>query len=482
MAEAIFTYEGQIIKIQCNKNQKMKDICKSLSTKINEDINSLIFLGQGTQINLEKIFNEITKENKLSILVYKTDIEICPKCGRIINNKMIDDIISMNNNTNYSLIEIKRQIEQVIKDVINKADINFINHQLNNINLIVNNISENIRKINNELNQIKFNGDKTFKQNNSQKDIKNNNNEKEESPKNEITCIYNKQDDEINLLHDYNLDKSDWTGEYKKKYIEGKNNINEKNIDIYINGKKIPFNYKYKSNENGDIKAKFIFNKLLTSTCCMFYLCASLKSIDLSSFNSTNINDMNKMFSRCSSLSLINLSSFNTNNVKDMFSLFHGCSSLKSIDLSSFNTTNVNNMRSMFNGCSSLEWINLSSFNTINVNEMRSMFRFCSSLKQINLSSFITTNVKDMKFMFNGCLSLKSLDLSSFNTTNVNEMRNMFCGCSSLESIDLSSFNTINVKYISLMFRECPSLRKRNIKFNNSDKQLVNEINKYIKY
>ena len=167
----------------------MKEICKSLSTKINEDINSLIFLGQGIQINLEKTFNEITKENKLSILVYKTDIEICPKCGRIINNKMIDDIISMNNNVNYSLIGIKRQIEQVMKDVVNKADINFINNQLNNINLIVNNISENNRKINNELNQIKFNGDKTFKQNNSQKDIKNKNNEKEESQKNKKKCI-----------------------------------------------------------------------------------------------------------------------------------------------------------------------------------------------------------------------------------------------------------------------------------------------------
>ena len=167
MAEAIFTYEQQIIKIQCNKNQKMKDICKSLSTKINEDINTLIFLGQGVLINLEKTFNEITKENKISILVYKADIDICPKCGRIINNKMIDNIISMNNNTNYSLIGIKRQIEQVMNDVINKADINFINQQLNNINLIVNNINENIKKINNESDQIKFKGNKNIKQSNN---------------------------------------------------------------------------------------------------------------------------------------------------------------------------------------------------------------------------------------------------------------------------------------------------------------------------
>ena len=67
--------------------------------------------------------------------------------------------------------------------------------------------------------------------------------------KNEIICIYNKQDDEIDLLHDYSLNIDDWTDESKKSYIEGKNNINGNNIDIYINDKKIEFNYKYKSNE-----------------------------------------------------------------------------------------------------------------------------------------------------------------------------------------------------------------------------------------
>ena len=35
--------------------------------------------------------------------------------------------------------------------------------------------------------------------------------------------------------------------------------------------------------------------------------------------------------------------------------MFLGCSSLQSIDLSSFNTTNVKDMRSMFFGCSSLK-------------------------------------------------------------------------------------------------------------------------------
>ena len=61
------------------------------------------------------------------------------------------------------------------------------------------------------------------------------------------------------------------------------------------------------------------------------------------------------MFYKCSSLQSINLSSFNTTNVEDMRCMLLGCSSLQSIDLSSFNTTNVNNMSLMFDGCSSLK-------------------------------------------------------------------------------------------------------------------------------
>ena len=71
------------------------------------------------------------------------------------------------------------------------------------------------------------------------------------------------------------------------------------------------------------------------------------------------------------------------------------CSSLKSIDLSSFNTSNVKDIRGMFFGCSSLESIDLSSFNTSNVNNMDLMFYNCSSLKKDN----IILNNKDDKII-----------------------------------------------------------------------------------
>ena len=78
--------------------------------------------------------------------------------------------------------------------------------------------------------------------------------------KNEIICVYNKNwKDGINILYDYknkNLESL-----YKESYNEAKYNINEENIEIYVNDKKLKFNYKYESDEIGPITIKFKFKK-----------------------------------------------------------------------------------------------------------------------------------------------------------------------------------------------------------------------------
>ena len=65
MAEIVFQYDGKNITIQCNKNQKMLDICNNLSNKINTNLDSLVFLYGGLQLKLDKKYEEITKENKI---------------------------------------------------------------------------------------------------------------------------------------------------------------------------------------------------------------------------------------------------------------------------------------------------------------------------------------------------------------------------------------------------------------------------------
>ena len=76
-----------------------------------------------------------------------------------------------------------------------------------------------------------------------------------------------------------------------------------------------------------------------------------------------------------------------------MNTMFYWCSSLKSLDLSSFNTHEVTNMSHML-ACSSLESIDLSSFNTKNA-KIYHMF-YDSPIKTIKIN-----NKKDpiLKFM-----------------------------------------------------------------------------------
>ena len=124
---------------------------------------------------------------------------------------------------------------------------------------------------------------------------------------NEINCIYiiKDNDKEIQLLHDYNDDNFEyWSDEETKKlYLEAKEmnkKIFEEEIELYINEKKIKFNYKYKiTDEKKEIKVKFKFKKKLNNMSYMFYNCSNLTNINLSSFDTKNITNMINMFSNC---------------------------------------------------------------------------------------------------------------------------------------------------------------------------------------
>ena len=86
----------------------------------------------------------------------------------------------------------------------------------------------------------------------------------------------------------------------------------------------------------------------------MVNVCASL---DLSSFDTSNVTSMQGMFSSCSSLTDLDLSSFDTRKVTTMSMMFDECSSIKILDLSHFIVSNGTNVGSMFTRCSSLTTI-----------------------------------------------------------------------------------------------------------------------------
>ena len=93
----------------------------------------------------------------------------------------------------------------------------------------------------------------------------------------------------------------------------------------------------------------------------MFGRCKSLTSIDLSSFDTRNVQKMGRMLLICYSLKSIDLSNFNTTQLKDINSMFEGCHSLTSINLSTFVDNKINNINNIFKDCPSLEYIDISS-------------------------------------------------------------------------------------------------------------------------
>ena len=84
--------------------------------------------------------------------------------------------------------------------------------------------------------------------------------------------------------------------------------------------------------------------------------------------------------------------------------MFYDCSSLISLDLSNFDTSNVESMDNMFDGCISLEYIDLRSFSESKLIKDSSRFIFNNYLsfqKKINEYDYCTESYFD-KFEYNG--------------------------------------------------------------------------------
>ena len=91
MAKAEFNYKGIITVIQCLEDEKMEEILKKFSTKVNLDINNLYFLYSGNKINSQLTFAQIISEADkgrkiISILVDELNLEKQKTNSNIINS------------------------------------------------------------------------------------------------------------------------------------------------------------------------------------------------------------------------------------------------------------------------------------------------------------------------------------------------------------------------------------------------------------
>lgn len=249
----------------------------------------------------------------------------------------------------------------------------------------------------------------------------------------------------------------------------------------------------------------------------MFYMCTNLESIDLSSFDTENLQQMARMFYSCTKLDTLDLSSFATPNMTSMLSAFQYCKNLKKIYVTSaFTTDKVTEGPYAFAGC-----VNLPNYNPDKTGvEMAhtgeggyltaataswvrwdaptgtlSFHRGATKPVGDNILDLGTgtspdwgtyaAEIKKVVFKagfrdethttcsnwFNGCTNLTSIEgIENLNTSNVKNMSGMFALCSNLETLDLSHFNTEKVTTMAQMFYGCTKLHDLNISSFNTEK------------
>lgn len=171
-----------------------------------------------------------------------------------------------------------------------------------------------------------------------------------------------------------------------------------------------------------------------------FYYCQNAISIDLSSFDTSNVTSMIRMFHTCAKVTHIDVSSFDTSKVTSMYSMFPNLASIEELDLSNFDTRNVTTMAYMIHNCQKLKSVDVSNFDTSNVTSFYSMFNTGKSLTTLDLSSFDTGKANDMTMMFNDCNKLTTIYAKDwYKSSQTVSSNNMFAGCTLLPGFSSSA-------------------------------------------
>lgn len=182
-----------------------------------------------------------------------------------------------------------------------------------------------------------------------------------------------------------------------------------------------------------------------------FAYCIALTELDLSSWDVSKVTTLQFAFGAnqavgTMALSTLNLSGWNiTNSCTSIRAMCQSCASLVSLDVSNWDTSNVTEMRYAFYGCAALININVSNWNTSACTNMDSMFYHCSSLASLDVSNWNTSACTTFHDMFNDCTSLSNLDVSNWDTSSCTNMSFMFYSAYNIKNLDVSKWDVSKV-------------------------------------
>ena len=523
MAEVIFIYNGINTIIQCNLNEKIKDISKRFKDKANLNNKNINYTYNGKLVlNEELTFEELANtedkiRKKMSFIVFDNLIEvkdeekekekikskdiICPYCkenirmnineykinllkcsnGHNIENILLDEFEETQN------INLEEIICNICKNYNKSISFNNIFYKCLTCN---NNICP-LCKPNHDKDHIIINYDEKYY-------VCNEHNDKymlycEDCNKNLCTLC----DGHKNHKRIFFVDVLPKKEEIKEKLKYLKSTIDEFNSEIKVlicrlNEVTNKINIYYKiyedminnyDNKNRNYEIIYNINQFkdnnIEKELIKIIRCDNIfekyKSI-LNIYTKMNNDEINIIYN-IKGLKEVDLFdkyfvTRNKNNLKliidggehdliTKYKLINNDKDILNIKLKGI--TNVTNICSIFKFCNSLSPLSeLNKWNTSNIYDMSYLFFFCRELKTLpDISKWNTSNVNNMSNMFSGCFALKTLpDISNWNVSKVKDMSDMFNNCNYLLSLpDLSKWNTFNVTNMNAMFYNCLTLK-----------------------
>ena len=156
-----------------------------------------------------------------------------------------------------------------------------------------------------------------------------------------------------------------------------------------------------------------------------------------------NATNMRKMFAYCRKMDGFPLGNFNTSKVEEMGYMFKYCTSngFTSIDLSSFSTEALFDMEGLFKNATNLSSITWGNKFKAQYVAVSALVFANTAIVNLDLSSWEPTALGDIEMLVQGCGRLESIDISSFAGANESIYFGMAMlqNCRNLKSINFGN-------------------------------------------
>ena len=187
----------------------------------------------------------------------------------------------------------------------------------------------------------------------------------------------------------------------------------------------------------------------------MFNCTESLYEIDLTGADFSKVKSFNNMFRNSGITRIKGLESLRMNNAAnldnggDMYNaMFAQCKNLKSDNFGSLAAWDTSKMQkiALFKGCTQLT--DIQSMKSWNVSNVTTLIYFASDcdLRKVNLTRWETTNLQNIDYLFFRNLKLTDVDLSGWNVSNVTSAINFLAMCGELRSLNLLGWDLCKVQ------------------------------------